>query len=135
MNHSILLLTIVLIAFPATGCDDRESISRNAAPPATVPTKSMKPKAEVKVLMDGSLFLDGQPSTLAMIDQRFAELAKSKGELWYYREAAQAEPPAVAIKIIDLAIKYQLPITMSSKPDFSDAVDEKGVSHPVRTRE
>jgi hypothetical protein len=94
---------------------------------------STQPKAEVKVQANGDLFVDGQPATLDAVDQSFAELAKSKGIVWYYREVGQSEPPPVASKVIELVIKHRLPISMSSKPDFSDTIDDKGISYPRRT--
>ncbi|MFA7006063.1 MAG: hypothetical protein WC429_18610, partial [Verrucomicrobiia bacterium] len=40
------------------------------------------------------------------------------------------EPPPIWKDVMDVVAKHRLPISMSSKPDFSDFVDEKGVSHP-----
>jgi hypothetical protein len=94
---------------------------------------STQPKAEVKVFANDELFVDGQRATLDAVDQRFSELAKSKGVVWYYREAPQAKPPPVASEVIKLVIKHRLPITISSKPDFSDTLYANGVSHPRPT--
>jgi hypothetical protein len=90
----------------------------------------MAPKAKVKVMADGSLFVDGEPATLERLDQRFAELANAHGVVWYYREAGESSPPPIAARVIELVIKHRLPISMSSKPDFSDTIDQNGVSHP-----
>jgi len=87
------------------------------------------PKAEVKVLSDGALFLNGEPATLETIDQQLTELERVKGVAWYYREGGQAEPPPQATKVVALVIKHRLPVRISSKPDFSDSMNEKGVSH------
>jgi hypothetical protein len=38
-----------------------------------------------------------------------------------------------SLAVIQLIIKHQLPVSMSTEPDFSDYVDDKGVSRP-RTR-
>jgi hypothetical protein len=88
----------------------------------------MDPKIEVKVMADGSVFLDGQPATLATIDEKFAELAKAKGTVRYYRESAQSQPPPVAKDVIALVAKHRLPISFSSKPDFSDTIDLRNVA-------
>ena len=44
-------------------------------------------------------------------------------------DALQAPPPQ-GQAVIQLIIKHQLPVSMSTKPDFSDYVDDKGVSRP-----
>lgn len=41
-----------------------------------------------------------------------------------------SEPPPPGTAVIQLIIKHQLPVSMSTKPDFSDYVDDKGVSRP-----
>ena len=134
MEHLQPLLLIVVCSAISLGCEKRETAQSTPHPQQSTPTTmtSAQPKAEVKVLANGNLFLDGMPATLDAIDGRFAELAKAKGGVWYYREALQAEPPPIASKVVKLAIKHRLPILISSKPDFSDSVDDKGVSHPRR---
>jgi hypothetical protein len=52
------------------------------------------------------------------------------GEIWYYREQA-ANPDAVAMSVIQMVVKHKLGISMSSKPDYSDYLDGKGVPHPT----
>jgi hypothetical protein len=103
----------------------------SAAPMITGST----PKVQVKVLANGDLIVDGKPATLDEVDQRFAELAKTKGAVMYYREGGEAEPLPNGKRVIELVIKHRLPISISSKPDFSDSIDENGVSHPRSTSE
>jgi hypothetical protein len=90
------------------------------------------PVAKVSVLATGKLLLNGQPSSLAAIETAFQGLKGSKGTVWYYRENATAEPPAEGMAVMNLVIKYNLPVSMSSKPDFSDYVDfgDNGRSKP-----
>ena len=50
-------------------------------------------------------------------------------ERGYYRENPAQEPPPSAMAAVKLVIKYRLPVSFSSKPDFSDTVDPStGVS-------
>ncbi len=88
------------------------------------------PRAEVKVHANGEVFLDDEPATLDILDRRFAELVSAKGEVWYYREAGQEEPPPIVMDVLELVFKHGLPISMSSKPDFSDTIDDQGISRP-----
>jgi hypothetical protein len=54
-----------------------------------------------------------------------------KAVVWYYRENAAGEPPPVAQQVIQKVIDARLPISFSSKADFSDVVDpETGQSRP-----
>jgi hypothetical protein len=86
--------------------------------------------ARISALSSGQLLLNGQPVTLQALDRALAELKAQNGVVWYYRENAQAEPPAGAMQAIQLVVKYKLPISMSTKADFSDYVDPNGVSRP-----
>lgn len=94
---------------------------------------SAEPVAKVTVMASGALFLDGRPTTLPAIEERLKTLKAASGVVWYHRENPASEPPPQGNAVVQLIIKYQLPVSMSAKPDFSDYVDDKGVSRP-RTR-
>jgi len=96
------------------------SIAANAAAPI----------AKVSVLTTGKVLLNGAPTTLQALDTAFAKLGQSSGVVWYYRQAAEAEPPSQAMEVMQLVVKHHLPISMSTKPDFSDAVDANGNAVP-----
>jgi len=64
---------------------------------------------------------------------RFTVLKQSGGKVWYYRENASGEPHPNAMKVIALVADNKLPVRLSTKPDFSDAVDDKGESRPGAT--
>jgi hypothetical protein len=78
------------------------------------------------VLANGTLLVDGKAATLDDLDTALAETK----EVWYYRESPRGEPPLIATQVIQRVVARKLPVTLSSKPDFSDWVDAKGVSHP-----
>ncbi len=56
--------------------------------------------------------------------------ASDNGGVWYHRQNPASEPPPQGPAVIQMIIKHQLPVSMSSRPDFSDYVDSKGVSRP-----
>jgi hypothetical protein len=58
------------------------------------------------------------------------KLKADNGAVWYHRQKPAREPPPQGTAVIQLIIKHQLPVSMSTRPDFSDYVDEKGVSRP-----
>jgi hypothetical protein len=88
------------------------------------------PVARVSALASGKLLLNGSPAELAVIEAEFQRIKKSQGAVWYYRENPQAEPPPQAMAVIKLVVQYGLPVSMSSKSDFTDYIDGNGRSQP-----
>jgi hypothetical protein len=91
------------------------------------------PILKVSVLVSGAVLLDGEPTSLEELGARLESLKADCPVVWYYREAAGAEPPHEAMQVMKLVVDKRLPISLCSKPDFSDYVDRKGVSHPRYT--
>lgn len=89
-----------------------------------------QPIAKVRVSSSGQISLNGVATTQQSLDKAFAKLSAEHGVVWYYREAAGAEPPPQAMEVVQLVVKYRLPISMSTKADFSDTVDSNGNSVP-----
>ena len=85
---------------------------------------------KLSALASGEILLDGKPIQLDALDQALEAADKESTGVWYYREAAGQEPHPSVKAAIQLVIKHKLRISLSSKPDFSDYVDSKGVSHP-----
>ena len=86
--------------------------------------------ATVWVTSGGKLELNGQPADLARIDEAFQALVASKGVVVYAREAGRGEPPPAAMKVMELIVKHRLPVSMSTKRDFSDVVGPDGKVTP-----
>lgn len=82
------------------------------------------------MLADGTVLVDGKAATLEELDSALASTKQANGQVWYYREGGRSEPPPVAKQVIDRVVAHKVTISLSSKPDFSDWVDAKGVSHP-----
>jgi hypothetical protein len=129
----------VIVAIPVTvlllaGCQRDPT-----APSPGSHTKGEKPAVQgnkvvkVKVTAGGEITADGQPVTLEQLAVKLADLKQAGGEVWYHRENPAGEPHPNAMKVIELVANNKLPVKLSAKPDFSDAVDEKGVSHPNGT--
>jgi hypothetical protein len=85
---------------------------------------------KVAITAKGEITADGRPTTLQALIPILRELAKNKGEVWYYREAPEADPHPNAMKVLSAIVDQNLPIRFSSKPDYSDSVDDKGRSVP-----
>jgi len=88
------------------------------------------PLAKISALASGALLLNGRRSDLASIEAEFKRLQAQDGGVWYYRDNPRSEPSPEAMAVVQLVIQYRLPISFSSKPDFSDYIDEHGRSQP-----
>jgi hypothetical protein len=68
------------------------------------------------------VLLDGKESSLPDIKKVLGKARSEKAVVWYYRESGKGEPPQQAMEVIKLVIENKLPISMASKPDFSDYI-------------
>jgi len=93
-------------------------------------TAEKNPVLRISVLASGKILLDGKESSLPEIKQMLGKARSEKAVVWYYRESGKGEPPQQAREVIQLVIENNLPISMSSRPDFSDYIDDKGQSRP-----
>ncbi len=85
---------------------------------------------KVSVLASGTVLLDGRPVQFEELQKALENAKLDESIVWYYRELAAKPPPAEAMKVLNLVVQNKLRVSLSSKPDFSDYVDAKGVSHP-----
>lgn len=81
-------------------------------------------------MANGTIYADDQPVTLVELRGRLAAMKGKNGVVWYYREAAESEPHPNAMQAMKLVVENQLAITLSTKPDFSDAIGADGSPHP-----
>ena len=93
-------------------------------------------RLKISVLASGAILLDGKAVDFDQIDAALQSAKQRNGnaQIWYYRESGGAQPPPQALAVVQRIVQYKLAISLSSKPDFSDWVDAKGVSRP-RTAE
>jgi biopolymer transport protein ExbD len=85
---------------------------------------------KIAVTATGQISADGRPITLEALIPMLRELAENKGEVWYYRDAPEADPHPNAMKVLEAIVDQSLPIRLSTKPDYSGSVDDKGRSIP-----
>lgn len=77
-------------------------------------------------MADGRITVNGEPATMESLRGSLKELSQEKGVVWYYREAANSEPPPKAKQVIQAVIEARLPIRLSSRPDYCDAIGMDG---------
>lgn len=113
---------ILIVALALVGCSQQKEHQNSS--------KNTGPHLKISVLQSGRILIDGKESSIDQVEKGLVKLKSEGGSVWYYREAGQKEPPTEAMEIIKLVVENKLPITLSSKPDFSDYIDENGQSHP-----
>lgn len=84
----------------------------------------------ISALASGKILVEGKESSLPAVKQALEKARNDNGTVWYYRENPSSEPSPQAMEVVKLIIANKLPVSFSSKPDFSDYIDEKGRSQP-----
>lgn len=102
-----------------------------ACAPAAV-LAQRRPILRLAALSNGILIADGSLTTLTALDGILAKLKDEHGLVWYYREDPDKDPAPQAVEALKLVMKYELPVSLSSRPDYSDFIDPDGVSRPRR---
>ncbi|MFY9511609.1 MAG: hypothetical protein WAQ05_11625 [Rubrivivax sp.] len=91
-----------------------------------------RPVLQLSALSNGVLIVDGSLTTLRSLDGMLVKLKEAQGIVWYYRENANEDPHPQATEAIRLIAAHGLPISFSSRPDFSDYIDDDGRAKPRR---
>ena len=86
--------------------------------------------AYIAFAKDGTVSVNGAPTDLSLLNETVARTTSKF--VFYYREGSESDPPdlARARDVMDAVMKLRRPISMSSRPDFSDVVDGDGRSQP-----
>lgn len=85
------------------------------------------PVVRLSVMASGKILLDGKPATIDEVKRALERTKARGGTVWYYRESG--EPARAAVELFKFMVEIRLPISLSSKADFSDYVDDEGRSH------
>jgi hypothetical protein len=119
-----LLATTCLLCFQACNHKTTQQVGGNEGNQAVKPQGAEKAKniAKVKVDQRGQIFLNERLVSLDELRKAFYDLKQLNGSVWYHRENPEGEPTPEAMSVIKAVIDAQLPIRLSSKPDYSDVV-------------
>jgi biopolymer transport protein ExbD len=115
------LILVVVVLVSAVAVFTFRGAKREGAMPSLD-----SPYVKIWVSKTGEVTVDGQPAEVSTIGATLAKLAQKKGVVLYGREAAGEQPHPKAMEVMNLVIGKRLPIRMSTKPDFSDAVGPDG---------
>lgn len=128
MCSRIRIAGSVLMVIFCAACGKNSGTAERPAEPAT----RGAPILRVAVFADGRLTVDGAPSTLMALRESLHRLSAQHGVIWYYREAPQAEPPPIALQVMKELADSQLPLRLSSRPDYSDSVTASPPPRPAK---
>jgi len=137
IRYPVLLVLVLSLG----SCGRRDSGGGSRVDTSSVFRRLPTPAASARILRiritrDAKVYADGRAVTLAVLDSLLAALQVFKGGVWYYQEASPRHPAAkqdsVITSVLDALIRHQLPIRLSTKPDFSDSAGENGQARPVR---
>jgi GTP cyclohydrolase II len=84
----------------------------------------------ISVMATGKILLDRDEVTIAELKKALERVKTQRGIVWYYRESGKGDPPEQAIEVFNLIVEHKVPVSLSTRPDFSDFVDEEGRSQP-----
>ncbi len=126
--NALRITTAITICLLLVGCvsenaqpDGNDSGPSNPALPndETTPPIDETNVAKVKVLADGTILLDDKQVTIGELTVALTALKEKNGVVWYYREDAEGEPPPEAMSVMQAVVGANLPIKLSTKPDFT----------------
>jgi hypothetical protein len=118
-----LIVIMSLLSFLSAGCSKQATPQSLASPAA--------PVLKIAVFADGRLTVDGASSTIPALRDSLQRLSEQHGVVWYYREAGQQEAPPIVTNIMQTILDARCPVRLSSRPDYSDYIDDKGRSIPI----
>lgn len=111
-------VTFLTVCFALTGCGESEP------PPSLTELRVDAPILTIKVLSDGSILADDVPTTLDALNAHLPVLAESHGLVWYYHDDPNDAPPPAAARVLSLMLDHELPVCLSTRPDFIDIIEE-----------
>jgi len=124
MKLAIALIVLCCGAnLTACRCSSEPDDSSTTSPP--VPSADA-PSMKIWISKAGIVEINGKPVEVESVGPMLAELGQRKGEVLYGRDAVEEDPHPNGMKVLQMVIASGLPIRMSTKRDFSDAVSLDG---------
>jgi hypothetical protein len=123
----LIVLAVLCCGAHLTACrscaEENTSSATNSPPVLPVDAPSLK----IWIFKTGSVEIDGKTVEVDSVGPMLADLAQRKGEVFYGRDAAEEDPHPNGMKVLQMVIATGLPVRMSTKRDFSDAVRLDGM--------
>jgi biopolymer transport protein ExbD len=115
------LLLIPVIFFLTAGCTNNKPTDKKGDDSNALVKKDPADSMVIKVYVEkeGRISADGNNITLADLDSAFSKLKKRNGVVYYSRDNSGDDMPAASVKVMDLVVKYSLPIRLYTDKTFT----------------
>jgi len=122
-----LLAVGIVLTLANAGCGNPTTTPEKTAVPKEVSVEGLPNDSTIKVYVDasGKITADGIPADLTLLDSAFSQLKKAGGKVCYSRDNIQGDPPAESIKVLDLVVKYELPLQFYTDKSFTKVAEVK----------
>jgi hypothetical protein len=100
-------------------CSEENTSSATTSSPVPPPDA---PSLKIWISKTGAVEINGKEVDMDAVGPMLAELAPRKGEVFYGRDAPEEDPHPNGMKVLQMVMATGLPVRMSTKRDFSDAV-------------
>lgn len=118
-GHGVLLVGILMIV--AAVVVFVAALRGSRGPPAVL---------QLAVYRSGRITADGRDVDPSYLPGVLAGLRRTNGVVWLYREGAAGERHPNAALVARAIAAAHLPLTLSSRPDFSDVLPPDGTTPP-----
>lgn len=120
MIYKILLVQLAALLI-LSGCSNNKKEDNIKTTTITAPEKITTDSNVMKVYVTGTgtITANGKQTTLSELDSSFSRLKKNKGTVYYSRDNNQKDPSPEAMKVIELVVKHELPISLFTDKTFS----------------
>jgi len=126
MNRFVILFFFVaqLLVILAMG-----SCSWSSRFPNNANAKVSSPDLYLKVFSNGKIIANDNECSMKELNQLLSNASAKKSMVWFYREGWDSDPSEIALAVFQIINSNKLPLTLSTKPDFSTYVDGYGIRH------
>jgi len=120
-----IVLSLLCGGANLTACRSSPEQNTSSTTTASAPPTDA-PSLKIWISKTGSVDINGKQVEVESVGPMLAELAQRKGEVFYGRDAAEEDPHPNGMKVLQMVIASGLPVRMSTKRDFSDAIKLDG---------
>jgi biopolymer transport protein ExbD len=116
MRYKAFFLYTVLIVL-AAACSNNNQGAKSAQE-----KKTDSSFIKVYVEKDGRITADEKETSLSDLDSSFSRLKSRNGTVYYSRDNGQSDPPPEAMKVMELIVKYKLPVRLYTDKTFTETI-------------
>ena len=118
-SSAIVILSVLLLSCGGNSSRDNSGAAKTNASQNNVADSNV---VKVYVELNGAITANGNPVSLVELDSSLSKLKANNGVVYYSRDNATQDAPEVAMKVMELVVKYSLPIKLFTDKTFSEIV-------------